>query len=108
MLFKRVAIRNFRRLQQPIRIDGLRSGLNVIAGDNEEGKSTVLRALRAALFDKHTLSGNAAAAFQPYGSQVRPEVELEFELAGKPYRLSKGFCQRPSAELTGSDGQHSG
>lgn len=108
MLFNRVAIRNFRRLQQPIRIEGLGPGLNVIAGDNEEGKSTVLRALRAALFDRHTLSGNAAAAFQPYGSQVRPEVELEFTLADKHYQLSKGFCQRPSADLIGPDGQHSG
>lgn len=108
MLFKRIAIRNFRRLQQPVRIDGLAPGLNVIAGDNEEGKSTVLRALRAALFDKHTLSGNAAAAFQPYGSQVRPEIEVEFELAGKTYRLRKGFCQRPSAELSGPDGTHTG
>lgn len=108
MLFKRVAVRNFRRLQQPISIEGLHPGLNVIAGDNEEGKSTVLRALRAALFDKHTLGGNAAAAFQPYGSQVRPEVELDFELHGKTYRLHKGFCQRQSADLLGPDGQYSG
>src|SRR5690606_19372033 len=98
-LFKRVAIRNFRRLQQPISISGLAAGLNVIAGDNEEGKSTVLRALRAALFDKHTLTGNAANAFQPYGSQVRPEVEVDFLLRGGEFRLSKGFCQKPSADL---------
>lgn len=108
MLFKRVAIRNFRRLQQPISISGLAAGLNVIAGDNEEGKSTVLRALRAALFDKHTLTGNAANAFQPYGSQVRPEVEVDFLLHGAEFRLSKGFCQKPSVDLVGPDGSYSG
>lgn len=108
MLLKRISIRNFRRLQQPVDITGLGPGLNVIAGDNEEGKSTILRALRAALFDKHTLGGNAALAFQPYGSQVRPEVELEFQLEENAYRLSKGFCQRPSAELIGPDGSYAG
>lgn len=108
MLLKRIAIRNFRRLQQPVNIAGLKPGLNVIAGDNEEGKSTILRALRAALFDKHTLGGNAALAFQPYGSQVRPEVELEFQLGEHRYRLSKGFCQRPSADLIGPDGSYAG
>jgi hypothetical protein len=108
MLFKRIAIRNFRRLQQPVSIDGLAAGINVIAGDNEEGKSTVLRALRAALFDKHTLGGNAASAFQPYGSQVRPEVEVDFQIGGQEYRLSKGFCQKPGAELAAPDGRHAG
>jgi len=101
MQFKRISIRNFRRLQAPVVIDGLSPGLNVIAGDNEEGKSTVLRAIRAALFDKHTLSGQGAAALLPYGAQTRPEVELEFALGGQDYRLHKAFCQKPAAELSG-------
>ncbi|RFA31012.1 hypothetical protein CAI21_03300 [Alkalilimnicola ehrlichii] len=108
MYIKRIGIRNFRRLQQPVSIDGLSDGLNVIAGDNEEGKSTILRALRAALFDRHTLGGAAAASFQPYGAQLRPEVELTFGLNDGEYRLSKAFCQTPAAELIGPKGHFSG
>lgn len=103
MLIKRIEIRNFRKLARPVRLDGLQPGLNVIAGDNEEGKSTVLEAVRAALFDRHNLTGEGASSFQPFGSAVRPEVRLAFEVGGEEYHLAKSYCQNQSAELHTSD-----
>src|SRR5579885_1113075 len=108
MLFRRIAIRNFKKLLCPIVLDGLSEGATIIAGDNEEGKSTLVHAIRTGLFERHNLTGKAAEAMQPYGSSVRPEVELEFEFNGKTYSIRKGFAQRSFAHLKTPDGQFEG
>ncbi|MEF2553409.1 AAA family ATPase [Aurantimonas sp. A2-1-M11] len=83
-------------------------GLNVIVGDNEAGKSTLLTALRAAFFQKHRAGGEAARALGPYDRQARPEVEVCFEIADTTYTLTKAFLQRPAAELSWAGGSLSG
>lgn len=108
MLFRRIAVRNFRKLSSPIVLDGLGEGVTIIAGDNEEGKSTLLDAIRAGLFERHNVRGMAADAMQPYGSSVRPEIQLKFELDGKTYAVEKGFCQKPSVCLITPSGKVEG
>lgn len=100
MIIRRVEVRNFRKLVQPVAIDGLTNGLTIVVGENEEGKSTLLQAVRSAFFDKHKLSGARAKSFQPYSSNLRPEITISFELQGKDYTLFKAFCQHPEVELT--------
>ncbi len=73
--------------------------MTVIVGDNEEGKSTMLKALQAAFFERHTISGKPAKEMLPFGSKVRPEIEVDFEANGVSYRLKKTFKQSPSALL---------
>ncbi len=99
MLFRRIAVRNFRKLLSPVVIEGLGDGITIVAGDNEEGKSTLLDAIRTCLFQRHTLSGEAVAEMQPFGSKVRPEIALDFEIDGKAYSVTKGFAQKESALL---------
>jgi hypothetical protein len=82
-----------------VEIDRLDDGLTVIVGDNEEGKSTVLAALQSVLFNRYNLTGDVADAMLPYGSAVRPEISLDFDLDGTRHRLRKAFCQRPEVEL---------
>jgi uncharacterized protein YhaN len=108
MIFRAIRICNFKKLIGPIVIDRLDPKLTVIAGDNEEGKSTVLAAIRAALFDRHRIGGEAANDMQPFGSRVRPEVSLQFELGGEAYQLRKAFCQSPEAELLTPRGRITG
>ena len=83
-------------------------GLNVVVGNNEAGKSTLLAALRAAFFLKHRAGGEAVKALAPYRGEGRPEVTVAFELGGRDYALSKAFLQRTSAELSWSGGRLSG
>ena len=71
----------------------------VLVGDNEEGKSTLLMALQSALFDRHNVTGKLVQSMMPFGSSVRPEVEIDFELGGKAYSLKKEFGQAPAALL---------
>ena len=104
MLIRRIAVRNFRKHLTGVVIDGLEPGLTVIAGDNEEGKSTLLKALQAALFDRHNLSGKDMHDMLPFGSKVRPEIDVDFEIGQTRYRLKKGFNQSPSARLESDDG----
>jgi DNA repair exonuclease SbcCD ATPase subunit len=108
MILHRIEVHNFRKLIEPVVVEGLGSGVTLIAGDNEEGKSTLVEAIRTALFVKHNISGEFADAMQPYNSNVRPEVRIDFELDGKIYRLSKVYCQRPQAELVTPTGTFNG
>ncbi len=108
MKIRRIRIENFRKFLAPVAIDGLPDGLVILAGDNEEGKSTVLAAIQCALFCRHRLGGEAAQAMQPFGSSLRPEISVEFELNGSRYTVRKAFCQRPEAELVTPGGTFSG
>ena len=102
MLIRRIAVENFRKLRAPVEINDLQPSLNVIIGDNEEGKSTLLKAVQAALFDKHNLTGQAIRDMLPFGSIVQPRVEVDFQLGEDRYSLRKGFKQSPFAELENS------
>ena len=108
MHFRRIAVRNFRKLTSPLVIEELGEGVTVIAGDNEEGKSTLLDAIRTGLFERHNLSGRAVEAMQPFGSSVRPEIQIDFEIDGNTYSISKSFAQRASALLTTANGTFAG
>ena len=50
MWFKAVEVSRFRQFRAVVELRDLAPGLNVIAGDNEEGKSTLLQAIRAVHF----------------------------------------------------------
>ena len=105
MHIARLAVRRFRKLREGVEIDGFEPGLTVIVGDNEEGKSTLLKALQSAFFDRYNLTGKLIDEMMPFGSSVRPEIEVDFELTGEIYRLEKGFCHEPSALLKRNGGE---
>lgn len=108
MLFRCISVQNFRKLASPAVIEGLGAGVTIIAGDNEEGKSTLLLAIRTGLFERHNLGGRAAEAMQPFGSTVRPQIGLDFEIDGESYSITKGFVHRPSALLITPGGKFEG
>jgi energy-coupling factor transporter ATP-binding protein EcfA2 len=103
MRLSRVEVSDFRKLTRVL-VEDLAPGLNVIAGDNEAGKSTLLAAMRAALFERHRVTGQVIEEMLPYGRQVRPTVEMDFSLDGSDYRLLKAFGSRPEARLVGAGG----
>ncbi len=100
MRLRRLEVSAYRCFPGRVAIDNLGDGLTIIVGDNEEGKSTLPAALQSVLFDRHNLTGEVAEGMLPYGSVVRPEIALDFDLDGTRYRLRKAFYQRPEAELT--------
>lgn len=108
LLIRRIALENFRKFRAPHEITGLTGGLNIVIEPNETGKSTLLEAVRAALFLKHGSKTRLIGSFQPTGDNVAPQVSLDFEVGGAAWSLTKKFLKSPSVELSGPSGRQQG
>ncbi|MFM9923808.1 AAA family ATPase [Variovorax sp. H27-G14] len=98
MKLQRLRVENFKLFRAPMEIDGFTDGLNLFAAPNESGKSTIAEAIRAAFFERHRSS--AVEHLRPWGeSTATPTVELDFELDGKPCKLTKAFLGKKRCEL---------
>lgn len=72
-------------------LDGVADGVNVLAAPNEFGKSTLVDALRAALFFKASSKHRDVTALVPDPGGGAPEIEIDLEHAGREFRLHKRF-----------------
>ena len=105
---ERIVATNFRKFRDPMVIEGLGSGLNIVIEPNETGKSTLLEALRAGLFVRHGTKNQLAQSFMPFGENVAPEVEIEFQIDGERWHVAKKFLKSPALEVRGPKGRTSG
>lgn len=108
MRIRELHIENFRKFRQPLHLTGFEDGLNLVCEQNEAGKSTVLEALRAVLFERHGSRSDRIRSFRPHGDEVAPTIELGFDLGDASWRLRKRFLQNPSVELEGPIGRATG
>ena len=76
-------------------------GLTVLHGPNELGKSTLIEAIRAALFQQ--TSSVTGDEYVTWGCSTPACVMLTFEHAGKFWRVEKRFGYRRLAKLSCSD-----
>ncbi|MFH1435598.1 MAG: AAA family ATPase [Pseudomonadota bacterium] len=86
----------------------LRKGLNVILGDNETGKSTLVDAISCCLFlparmTPHRLATDMGSYF-PKGGGDTVRVEILFSADGKKYVLKKTWGSDGRSELGSEDG----
>lgn len=99
MKIKRLRIENFKRFRAPLELTDFADGLNLFVAPNEAGKSTIAEAIRAAFFERHKSS--SITGLRPWSdSAATPSVEIEFELGGKPARLSKAFLGKKRCQLS--------
>ncbi len=105
MKLRSLALNQFKKFTSPMRLDGIDDGLNVVVGPNEMGKSTLLDALRAALFEKYSSKAQPITALQNGRNQAGPVVELAFVLDDGLYRVTKRFIKKPYARLSCPDGR---
>ena len=106
MRIRSLQLEQFKKFDQPVLIEGFSDRLNLIAGPNEMGKSTLLLALRAALFERHSSKSQAIKALQPNHIQgAAPSVVVELELDDGHYRIEKRFLRRPLARLVRPNGE---
>lgn len=76
---------NFKRLRR-FKAD-FRQGLNVIVGDNAQGKSTLLQAIEAALYGSTVVPGKKDKI--PTWGQSTWKIELTFVVEDERYRLTR-------------------
>lgn len=98
MRLSRLRVAELRQFRAPFELTDIQPGLNIFTGANEAGKSTLVRAIRAAYFERHR--STSVDDLRPYGdSAAAPLVELDFEIASTAYRLTKSFLQKKRCEL---------
>ena len=93
----------FRRFIDGICVEDFAPGVNLLAGPNEAGKSTLFQALEAAFLLKHGATGAALDSMKPR-SGGEPLVEADFETGGRRWRIRKQFGRGKAAILTDLDG----
>ena len=103
MQLKAIELREVGTFTAPVRIDGLAPGLNVLAGANELGKSTLLRGLTALFTEGHRTTKQSVRDLRPYTGGA-PMVGCTFELLGATWRLEKQFLSAHRALLQRMDG----
>lgn len=98
MRIERLRVESLRQFRAPYELAGLQPGLNLFSGPNEAGKSTLVRAIRAAFFERHR--STSVDDLRPWDEAgAAPRIELDFDHAGTPYRLTKSFLHRKRCEL---------
>lgn len=105
MKLRSLALNQFKKFTSPWHLRNIEDGLNIVVGPNEMGKSTLLDALRAVLFEKYNSKAQPIKALQNDRNQAGPVVELSFELDDGEYRIIKRFMKKPYARLSYPDGQ---
>ena len=104
MKLRSLTVNQFKRFTVPTRLGELDDGLNLVVGRNELGKSTLLDALRAVLFERYSSRARPIIALQNDRSGAAPVVELVFEVDGAEYTLTKRFVRNPHVRLRCPDG----
>lgn len=92
MLLSAIRLRHVRRFgAEGLRIEGLQPGLNVLTRPNEFGKSTILDAVKLALFTPARSAAGSVRKFQPIGTDDYPYIELDFQVEEASFRLRKCY-----------------
>lgn len=98
MKIRAIRLREVGRFSAPVALEGLTGGLDVLAGPNELGKSTILKAVNTALFLPHTSKKQEIEELRPYVGGA-PLIELDLDIDGRSWRLRKQYLSARSAEL---------
>jgi DNA repair exonuclease SbcCD ATPase subunit len=99
MILRRLRVQHFRCFRNPVELSGLGTGIHVIHAPNETGKSSLVLAVARALFDRYSTKDREIQQLRPWQTTLSPRITLEFETAGKRYRLEKAFLDDASSVL---------
>ena len=98
MKLRKLRVEQLRQFRRAVEIRDPQPGINLFTGANESGKSTLVRAIRAAFFERFRSS--SVDDLQPWGdSSAAPTVELEFEWQEQCWHLNKSFLRQKRCDL---------
>ncbi len=88
-----ITLNNVRRFTDPVQVNGIAHGLNILCEPNEAGKSTIFDAVQALFFVPHRSQTKEVKALRPHAGGA-PEVSVEIE-------TEEGGSASPSAGSRG-------
>jgi hypothetical protein len=94
-----VSVEGCGRFGTPARIEGFGPGVNILSARNEAGKSTLFRAIRTCLFERHSSTAREVAGLATDGLSLPVSITVAFEHDGKRYEIAKSFLKGKSASL---------
>ena len=94
-----VEIEGVGRFSTPARLQGFGAGVNILSARNEAGKSTMFRAIRTCLFERHNTTRAEVQRLATEGLALPVRMTIGFEHEGLPFELTKSFLRSPSASL---------
>lgn len=94
MIITKLKVRDFRRFDD-FELE-LSPGMTVVCGPNEAGKSTIQQALITGFYEKPTATGKAVRELARWGTGEGFAIEIEFEVDGVAWRLTKDFQTKKS------------
>ena len=93
MIIKSIQLKEFRKFNEAVKVSGIEKGLNVLSAINEFGKSTIVDALYAVLFENHRTFSKDIKKLVP-SAGGNPQVKLEIEIDTKTYLVEKNWSNR--------------
>jgi len=100
MKLTHVSVEGCGRFGKLSRIEGLGPGVNILSAGNEAGKSTLFRAIRTCLFERHSSTKEEIAALATEGLSLPVTITVSFETGGRSYEIRKSFLRSKSASLS--------
>ena len=101
MKLTRLRLSQIRQFRGALEIPDLTPGLNVFCGPNEAGKSTIVRAIRAAFLERYR--SGVIEDLLPSGETpltCSPTIEVHFHALGESHALAKTFFAKKRCALT--------
>ena len=98
MRIRAIRVAECGRFADPVALEGLSGGLDLLVAPNEAGKSTLVKALHLALFTKHSSRSADLERLRPYRGGA-PLVEIDLEVDGELWRIRKRFLAGRMAEV---------
>lgn len=99
MKIRALRLREVGCFSEAVALEGLSGGLDVLAGPNETGKSTLFRALQTLFSESYkTERQTLREALVPYRGGA-PLIEADVEIAGRLWRYRKQYFSGRMAEL---------
>ncbi|MCZ9295925.1 AAA family ATPase [Corynebacterium yonathiae] len=99
MRIHRLELTNVRGIEHLVLDELPETGVVVIHGENEAGKSTIVEALDVVLTEKHSGRSKRIRALQPVGKDVAPEAMAELSVGDYRFRIAKRWLSKKSCEL---------
>ena len=99
MKLTHVSVEGCGRFGTLTRVENFGAGVNILSARNEAGKSTLFRAIRTCLFERHSSTKEEISALATEGLSLPVTISVGFEKDGEPYEIRKSFLRSKSASL---------